>query len=255
MELNQELNQQIRQAAMLIEQANKIVAMTGAGISTPSGIPDFRSAESGLWTEVAPLNVASIHAFRKEPQRFYQWIHPLAQLFLEAEPNPAHFALAELERQDKLKAVITQNIDNLHRKAGSKVVYELHGHLREVICVQCYQVRESQDLFERFVYDNQVPRCECGGVFKPNAVLFGEQLPMDEFVAAKLVSQEADLMLIIGSSLEVAPASDLPEYTLENDANLIIVNQRPTYLDAKAELVIRADVADVLPRIVDAVTV
>src|SRR5262245_24732301 len=141
------LDNQIQHAARLIAQAHQMVAMTGAGISTPSGIPDFRSPDSGLWDHTDPLEVASIFAFRHNPQRFYNWVRPLALLLLEARPNPAHYALAALEREGKLKAVITQNIDNLHHKAGSQTVYELHGHLREVTCTKCYAVQDSSPAF------------------------------------------------------------------------------------------------------------
>jgi NAD-dependent deacetylase len=250
-----ELNQQIYQAAGLINEANYIVAMTGAGISTPSGVPDFRSPDSGLWRHVDPLSVASIYAFRQRPQAFYDWIHPIAHVFMEAKPNPAHYALVELEDYGKLKAVITQNIDNLHQQAGSKTVYELHGHLREATCTRCYMVQEAAFVFKKFVNEGQIPRCHCGGILKPNVILFGEQLPVQEFVLAQLALKEADLMMIIGSSLEVAPASDLPELALEKGIKVIIVNQQPTYLDSRADLVIRGDVAEVLPRIVALVAV
>lgn len=173
------MNPQIQHATELIQQARHIVAMTGAGISTLSGIPDFRSPNSGLWNSADPLEVASIHAFRRNPQLFYNWIHPVSQLFLDAKPNAAHQALVKLERSGKLKAVITQNIDDLHTKAGSQTVFELHGHLRELTCVQCYRVTAAELVLEKFVADGQVPHCaHCGGVLKPNVILFGEQLPM-----------------------------------------------------------------------------
>jgi NAD-dependent deacetylase len=249
------VDHQIQQAARLIGRAHRMVAMTGAGISTPSGIPDFRSPDSGLWDHTDPLEVASIFAFRHNPQRFYNWVRPLSLLLLEARPNPAHYALAALEREGKLKAVITQNIDDLHHKAGSQTVYELHGHLREVTCTKCYAVQDSAAAFAKFIADGQVPRHHCGGVLKPNVILFGEQLPMREFVLAQEATKEADLMLVAGSSLEVAPASELPDLALENKAKLIIVNYQPTCLDSRADVVIRADVAEVLPRLLDFVKV
>jgi NAD-dependent deacetylase len=250
-----ELAQQIQQAAVFINQARYAVALTGAGISTPSGVPDFRSPDSGVWDQSDPLEVASILAFRYNPQQFYNWVRPLSNRMLEAQPNPAHYALAALEQEGKLKAVITQNIDSLHRKAGSKTVYELHGHLREVTCTWCYETHEAAAVLAQFVEDGQVPRHHCGGVLKPKVILFGEQLPVQEFVLAQLATEAADLMLIAGSSLEVAPASDLPELALRHGARLIIVNYQPTYLDSRADLVIRADIAEVLPRIVDLVQV
>jgi NAD-dependent deacetylase len=249
------VDHQIQQAARLIGRARRMVAMTGAGISTPSGIPDFRSPDSGLWDQTDPLEVASIFAFRHNPQRFYNWVRPFSLLLLEARPNPAHYALAALEREGKLKAVITQNIDNLHYKAGSQTVYELHGHLREVTCTKCYAVQDSATAFAKFIADGQVPRHHCGGVLKPTVILFGEQLPIREFVLAQEATKEADLMLVAGSSLEVAPASELPDLALENKVKLIIVNYQPTCLDSRADVVIRADVAEVLPRLLDFVKV
>ncbi|MBE7474488.1 MAG: RNA polymerase subunit sigma [Anaerolineae bacterium] len=250
-----QLAQQIQHAAGLIASARGVVAMTGAGISTPSGIPDFRSPDSGLWDQADPLEVASIFAFRHNPQRFYNWVRPLALSLLEARPNPAHYALAALEQEGKLKAIITQNIDNLHSKASSKTVYELHGHLRTVTCTRCFAVEDSAAAFAKFMRDGQVPRHTCGGVLKPNVILFGEPLPIRELVLAQEAIKEADLLLIAGSSLEVAPASDLPQLALENKAKLIIINYQPTYLDARAAVVIRADVAEALPRIVELVKV
>jgi NAD-dependent deacetylase len=249
------LDQKIQLAAKLIREANNIVVMTGAGISTPSGIPDFRSPNSGLWDHVDPLSVASIFAFRQNPQVFFDWIRPLAPKFMEAEPNPAHYALVELEKAGKVSAIITQNIDDLHGRAGSNNVIELHGHLREATCIRCYQVTEGDPLFRQFLQDGVIPKHECGGVYKPNVILFGEQLPMKEYVAAQLAVKEADLMLVVGSSLEVAPASDLPEMALDSGAKIIIINHQPTSLDGQADAVIHADIAEVLPQVVALVAV
>lgn len=245
-----ELDQQIELAAAMVTAAQNVVAITGAGISTPSGIPDFRSPYSGVWDDADPLKVASIFAFRQSPELFYNWIRPYSHLFLEAVPNQAHYALAALEGIHKLKAIITQNIDDLHFKAGSKTVHELHGHLREATCLRCCQTQDATTIFEKFVQDGQLPRHHCGGVMKPNVILFGEQLPVRELIEAQMALKGADLVLIVGSSLEVAPASDLPALALENGARLVIINYQPTYLDRKADLVIHANIADVLPRIV-----
>jgi len=248
-------DQKIQQAAKLIQEATNIVAMTGAGISTPSGIPDFRSPSSGLWDQVDPLSVASIFAFRQNPQVFFDWIRPLAAKFMNAEPNPAHYALAELEKSGKISSIITQNIDDLHGKAGSKNVIELHGHLREATCIRCYDVTEGDPLFKQFIEDGQIPKHECGGVYKPNVILFGEQLPMKEFVAAQMAVKEADLMLVVGSSLEVAPSSDLPELAIDNGAKVVIINYQATRLDEQADVVIYADIAEALPQVAALVTV
>jgi NAD-dependent deacetylase len=170
---------------------------------------------------------------------------------LDALPNPSHRALAQLEQSGRLRAVITQNIDMLHSRAGSKTVYEIHGHLRQATCVHCFAIYPAEPIILRFLEDGQVPRCaDCGGVIKPNVILFGEQLPFVEFQAAQDVARKADLMVIVGSSLEVAPASDIPMLAAQNGAKLMIINLESTPIDAVAEIVIRANAAQVLPEIV-----
>lgn len=243
----------ISQAATLIRKAGYAVALTGAGISTPSGIPDFRSPGTGLWEKANPMEVASIYAFRRRPEAFYDWIRPMAETLLSAEPNPGHQALAQLEAKGYLQAVITQNIDNLHQEAGSREVLELHGHLRQATCIECYKVLPTEEVLDEVLASGGVPRCpDCGGVMKPNAVLFGEQLPTRVFNAAMAHVRQADLMLIAGSSLEVMPASQLPLRVRERAGRLIVVNLESTYVDDMAEVVIHADVAVVLPRIAQA---
>jgi NAD-dependent deacetylase len=179
----------------------------------------------------------------------------LAPKFLDAEPNPAHYALAELEKAGKINNIVTQNIDDLHGRAGSENVVELHGHFREATCIRCYDVTEGDPVFRQFIEDGQIPKHECGGVYKPNVILFGEQLPMKEFVAAQMAVKEADLMLVVGSSLEVAPSSDLPELAIDNGAKVVIINYQPTRLDPQADVVICADIAEVLPQVAALVTV
>jgi NAD-dependent deacetylase len=243
----------IARAAALLREARHAVALTGAGSSTPSGIPDFRSPGTGLWERADPMEVASIYAFRRDPEAFYAWIRPLATTLLTAKPNPGHLALAELEAGGWLKAVITQNIDDLHQRAGSQEVLELHGHLREATCIGCYRVVPTGQLLRDFISSGQVPRCEvCGDVMKPNVVLFGEQLPVKVVNAAMAHIRRADLMLVAGSSLEVMPASHLPLLVQERAGCLIVVNLMPTYVDELAEVVIHADMAEVLPRIAQA---
>jgi NAD-dependent deacetylase len=247
----QDIDNLITRAARLLRQAAYTVALTGAGHSTPSGIPDFRSPESGLWTRVDPLAVASLFAFRVRPQDFYDWIRPLARVMLEAQPNPGHHALAQLEKAGLLKSVITQNIDGLHQRAGSLRVHEVHGHMREATCIHCYRVVPAESLIEEFLEEGQVPRCTCGGVMKPNVILFGEQLPLNALTAARQDTRACDLMLVIGSSLTVEPVSDLPLMALGHGAKLVIVNYQPTHLDERADVLIHADLADVMPRIAD----
>ena len=244
----------IEHVAQLILHSRHAVALTGAGHSTPSGVPDFRSPRSGLWEKANPMVVASIFAFRLQPQAFYEWIRPLAALMLNAKPNPAHLALAWMEEMGLLQAVITQNIDDLHQRAGSRRVLELHGHMREATCVRCYKVVPAQPLIHKFLDDGQVPVCEdCGGVMKPNVVLFGEQLPVVVFNEARREAELCDLMLVAGSSLEVAPAANLPLIAYQHGAKLIIINYQETYLDAQADVVMHVDVAEALPRVVQVV--
>lgn len=240
----------IARAAALLREARYAVALTGAGSSTPSGIPDFRTPGIGLWERADPMEVASLYAFRQDPESFYRWLRPLAVALLMAEPNAGHRALAELEAEGWLRAIITQNIDDLHQRAGSREVLELHGHLRELTCIGCYRVVPVGELAVDFVSSGEVPRCEaCGGVLKPNVVLFGEQLPIQVVNAAMAHVRRADLMLVAGSSLEVMPASHLPLIVHEHAGRLIVVNLMPTYIDDVADVVIRGDVVDVLPRI------
>lgn len=241
----------IRRVAELVLSSTHTVALTGAGHSTPSGIPDFRSPESGLWSKADPMAVASIWAFRQNPQAFFDWVRPLAKMLLEAEPNPAHRALADLERMGLLKTVITQNIDNLHQRAGSKHVLEVHGHLREATCIRCYTVVPAQARIKQFIEDGQPPRCTCGGVLKPNVILFGEMLPAGVMAEAERESKACELMIVAGSSLEVAPAGDLPMVAKQHGASLVIVNYERTLADRHADVVIHDDVATVLPRIVE----
>ncbi len=240
----------INQAIEHLQHAQKVVALTGAGVSTPSGIPDFRSPTSGVWEQHDPFEVASIYAFREHPENFYEWIRPLARLTLEAQPNPAHLALADLENFGPLEALITQNIDMLHHRAGSRNVFEVHGHLRSVTCMGCASNYPAKDLLADFVVSGDMPRCmRCKHVLKPDIVLFGELLPMRTLKAAQMYTLASDLMLVAGSSLEVAPAGDLPALAKQTGARLIIVNKEETHVDEQADVVIRADAAEILPQL------
>lgn len=244
------LTQQIQQATALLQASHHTVALTGAGISTPSGIPDFRSPDSGLWDHHNPSEIASIHAFRQRPQAFYDWIKPLLHLILNATPNAAHNALATLEAHGPLRAIITQNIDLLHSKAGSKTVFEVHGHIREATCLRCQNVFNAAIVFDDLMATGLVPTCPaCGGLLKPNIILFGELLPIATLTAAQRHARQCDLMLIAGTSLEVAPAGDLPLLALQHDAKIIIINKTATHLDQFADIILRGDVADILPRL------
>jgi len=197
------------------------------------------------------MSVASLTSFRYNPDQFFEWVTPLLRTIMNAKPNPAHNALAELERHGHLQAIITQNIDNLHLRAGSECVHEIHGHLRKASCTSCFKSFDTQDYLRNFVEEGIMPYCdECGGVLKPCIVLYGEQLPADIIRAADQSMQDADLILVAGSSLEVTPAATLPIPALNRGARLIIINHDPTYLDERADVIIQQDVADVLPKIV-----
>lgn len=243
----------IQAAADLIKQSRHAVALTGAGISTPSGIPDFRSPGSGLWTKVDPTEVVSIDGFRRNPAAYYQWRGPLLKTMRLAQPNPAHRALAALEARALLRAVITQNIDGLHQRGGSRRVLEVHGRGHELVCLACGQTYEDDAEVQRVVDRGEVPYCAfCGGLLKPNVVFFGALLPLDVLDEVEREVRACDLMIVVGSSLEVQPACLWPQDAMRHGARAIIVNYQETYLDERADVVIRGDVASVLPAIAEA---
>jgi NAD-dependent deacetylase len=233
----------IKEAASLLAKAQHAIAFTGAGISTPSGIPDFRSPQTGLWQHDDPYQVASIHAFRKNPKSFFDWIRPLAINSASAAPNSAHIALAHLESRGLIKAVITQNIDGLHQKAGSKKVLELHGSAQTATCPSCGKKHSRDYFYKVLTQSKEHPRCNnCDHIIKPDVVLFGEPLPQNTWEKAYQESINADLILVVGSSLEVSPANSLPETALDHGAVLLINNQGDTYLDDRALVLLRMDV-------------
>jgi NAD-dependent deacetylase len=233
----------------LFRHARRTVVLTGAGISTPSGIPDFRTARSGLWQSADPAEVASLAAFLHDPRPFYEWVTPLVESVLHARPNAAHHALADLERSGRIHAIITQNIDNLHQQAGSRTVHAIHGHLREMACLGCGRLYDSRPFLAELVQRRQVPFCDCGGTLKPQVVLFGEALPRAGMLAAQEAAEQCDLMIVAGSSLEVHPAAGLPLVAKRAGARLAIINLTPTALDQSADIVLLRDVTEVLPRL------
>ncbi len=239
----------IEQAAAMLCAARHVIALTGAGISTPSGIPDFRTPGKGLWETADPFAIASIYAFRHDPVAFYRWVAPIVDTIRHASPNPAHVALARLEAAGVLKAIITQNIDGLHQQAGSSRVLELHGHLRSSTCLSCFRNWPADKLMDE-VAAGQVPRCPaCGGILKPDVILFGEQLPASVLGIAMEQVRQADLIMVIGSSLRVTPAADMPALVNSNGGRVIIFNQQPTHAATFARAVFRDDVAQVLPQV------
>lgn len=240
----------IEDAAELVRKAKRAVVLTGAGISTPSGIPDFRSEGTGLWSRDEPLEVASLTTFRTAPERFFTWFRPLASQIFFAKPNAAHKALAQLEEAGNVQTIITQNIDALHQKAGSKCVVETHGTMKTLTCTNCYKQYEAELYLKTYIEEGNIPTCShCNGILKPDVILFGEQLPHAAWVTAQRAARQCDLMLVAGSSLEVLPVAGLPMQALDRGAHLIIVNNTPTYVNVRADVVIMDDVASTLPEI------
>ncbi|MHA1146734.1 MAG: NAD-dependent protein deacylase [Promethearchaeota archaeon] len=244
----------IRKGAKLLLNSKYAIALTGAGVSTESGIPDFRG-EGGIWEKYKPEIYGNIESFLKNPLKFWEMAQKVAPKLLEAVPNPSHTALAELEKMDIIKAIITQNIDELHQKASSVMVYEVHGNINRFTCLGCrasYTKEQVMGKVRKRRKKNLPPTCDiCASPLKPSVVLFGESLPTFEIYQSQALSKKADLMLIAGSSLSVAPICDLPIITLREGGKLIIINERTTYLDDKAELVINHKTGTVLPLIVE----
>lgn len=250
-----ELNTQVSNASKLIKEAAYCIAISGAGISTPSGIPDFRSPGSGVWTKYSPMEVASLSAFRYNPGKFYDWLRPFVKTLYKAEPNPAHLALAMLEDRGFLQSIITQNIDALHQKSGSQKVIEVHGTYSTMTCIGCYQqIPTDQDLFSKFLDEGKDPFCEeCGRPLKPDLILYEEQLPADKWKAARREILACDLILVLGSSLTVTPVCDLPLAAMANGAKMIIINNSHTHLDHMAAEFLQGDLAELLPVITEKV--
>ena len=236
--------------AQLIRESGSVVALTGAGVSVPSGIPDFRTPGTGLWENVDPFEVAHIDAFRRDPKRFWQFYRPRFADLGGKQPNGAHLALAELEGAGLVDAVVTQNIDRLHGKAGSERVIEVHGSIATSTCTSCSASYELDNVGALFDPDGVAICAVCPGKVKPDVVLFGELLPEAEIAEAQSLCAAADLLLCVGSSLEVYPVAGLPELTLASGGRLAIVTQGATPYDADATLKLTGDVVEELEAVV-----
>jgi NAD-dependent deacetylase len=222
---------------ILLRERQPCVVLTGAGISTESGIPDFRSP-TGIWAEYDPMEYATIDAFRRDPVKVWEFYALRLEVLTRAEPNAGHLALAELERRGLVQAVVTQNIDGLHQRAGSQNVIEVHGSIRTASCLECG---------ERVPLEAPTPRCpRCDEILKPDVVMFGELLPVGVMERATELAQEAGLLLVVGSSLEVYPVAGLPEETVAAGGALAIVNRGPTPFDHLAEVRIDAGAGETL---------
>jgi NAD-dependent deacetylase len=233
--------------AQLLLDAKRAVVLTGAGISVPSGIPDFRSPGTGLWEKVDPMEVAHIDAWRRDPDRFWGFYAERFASLADKQPNEAHLALAELERRGLVKAVITQNVDRLHRRAGSERVIEVHGSIDRSVCLECRGRFSLEQVIEQLRADDGAPECPaCVVPLKPDVVLFGELLPERAMSEAENLALEADLMVCVGSSLEVYPVAGLPAITRGGGGRLALVTQGPTPYDADADVKLDGDVVEEL---------
>jgi NAD-dependent deacetylase len=233
---------QAERLAELIRESGCTVALTGAGISVPSGIPDFRTPGEGIWEKVDPMEVAHIDAFRRDPAKFWGFYRERLRMLGDEEPNGAHRVLAELERRGLIEAVITQNIDTLHHKAGSERVIEVHGSIRTSSCQSCdaaFRLEAVEGLFDA---SGAAVCAHCGGDVKPDVVLFGELLPADAIAEAESLADRADLMLCVGSSLEVYPVAGLPSVTLRRGGQLAVITKGPTPFDSDAAVRMDGDV-------------
>jgi NAD-dependent deacetylase len=236
--------------AELLRSAGSCVALTGAGVSTESGIPDFRSP-TGIWAHYDPMEYATIEAFENDPEKVWSFYALRYRALTEAEPNDAHLALAELERRGVVSTVITQNIDLLHERAGSRDVIEMHGSIRECVCLACGLRYGLEDVL-RMLDESAVPRCTCGQIVKPGVVMFGELLESDVIDRAFQLARETKLLLVVGSTLEVQPVAGLPWETVTAGGDVAIVNLGPTAFDRRATLMIDAKAGEVLRSVVDA---
>ena len=237
--------------AGLIRSARSVVALTGAGISVPSGIPDFRTPGTGLWADVDPMEVAHISVWRREPERFWGFYGRRFAALEGKEPNGAHRALVELERRGKLDAVVTQNIDGLHAAAGTSDPIEVHGSINTASCLGCGERHALAEVRARLeAAPDGVPRCDCGRALKPDVVLFGEMLPEAAMERAYVLAAGADVLLCVGSSLEVWPVAELPQVTLDHGGAVAVVTIGATPYDGRAAVKLSGDVVAELEAVV-----
>jgi NAD-dependent deacetylase len=243
----------VERLAEIVRSARTVVALTGAGISVPSGIPDFRSPGTGLWENVDPMEVAHIDAWRADPERFWRFYGHRFHVLEDKQPNAAHAALVELERRGRLDAVITQNIDRLHRKAGTRELVEVHGSIDTSSCLVCGGRYPLGEVRARLDADPAgIPRCDCGRPLKPDVVLFGEWLPEAVIDRAFALAGSADVLLCAGTSLEVHPVAGLPGITAAAGGAVAVVTQGATPWDDRADVRLGGDVVAELEALVRA---
>ncbi|MBW1818907.1 MAG: NAD-dependent deacylase [Deltaproteobacteria bacterium] len=238
----------IEQAARIILDSKLTLALTGAGISVESGIPDFRSA-GGLWSKFDPMEYASIEAFRANPEKVWEMLREMEHVVGRAEPNAAHFGLGELEKMGRLQYVITQNVDNLHQRGGSSNVIEYHGNASTLSCLSCGNQYESDKK-----KDDYPPRCRCEGILKPDVVFFGEAIPQDAMNRSFQLASSAEALLVIGTSAVVSPVNTIPSITKNNGAKIIEINKERTHLtDTITDVFLEGGAGDIVSQLVEEV--
>lgn len=241
------INNKIQEVCRNIKESSNTLVLTGAGISTESGIPDFRSQNTGLWEKIDPMEVLSTSVLFENPQKFYKEGYSLLLDMEDVQPNKGHVALAKLEEMGLIKGIITQNIDSLHQKAGSKKVLEVHGHIRTGTCLDCKSKINLRKLTNKVEIGEIPPICDkCGGLLRPDVVMFGDRLP-DDFDRAQELIQDCELLIVVGSSLSVAPVSFLPQMA----SKVILINLEPTHFDRYAENVINEKSGIVLTKVLE----
>ena len=244
----------VERLAQLFRERGPAVVLTGAGISTESGIPDFRSP-TGIWANVDPLEYGSLDAFQRDPAKVWDFYAPRFSMLGSAEPNPGHLALAELERLGHVTAVVTQNIDLLHERAGSRDVVEVHGSIRSASCPDCGRVHRLQEVLT-LTGNGSPPACtDCGAILKPDVIFFGELLPEAAIERASELAASTSLMVVVGSALEVYPVAGLPLDTLRAGGSLAIVNRGPTAMDSRATIKLDGSAGELLPQLAAALSV
>ena len=239
----------------VLKNARSVVVSTGAGVSAESGVPTFRG-EEGLWKKFRAEELATFEAFNANPELVWEWYQFRRDIISKIKPNPGHYAIAEMAKLFDEFHLITQNIDNLHQKAGvpEDKVFELHGNMKWAVCLSCSRRFPMPEVLQKIKGGIEVPDCpDCQGILKPGAVLFGEALPQETLLEATRRSQNCDLFIVIGSTLIIYPAAYMPTYARDAGARLAIVNLNPTPLDQYATVVIQGEAGQIMPKVMEKV--
>jgi NAD-dependent deacetylase len=226
-------------------KAKSVVFFTGAGVSAESGIPTFRGKD-GIWSKLKPEELANFNAFLKNPEMVWEWYKHRKQIVHESNPNSAHVSISDFQDIFPKVVVITQNIDNLHKRAGSKIVYELHGNIERNYCINCKTFYNDE-----IIFSNEVPKCKCGGLIRPDVVWFGEYLPQDEFLESEKASSNADIFIVVGTSGIVYPAASMIHLAKERGAYIIEINLEKTEISSVVDQSFWGKAGEILPTIYD----